>query len=114
MLSHPTHGHRFDQVERLRTPERVARLEVERVIDLALSGLAARSVLDVGIGSALFSEAFFGVGSAWLESTPTPGCCKPPAASCRNRAWFRPSPKGSRSRPAFRSGLHGAGAARDR
>lgn len=52
------HGHRFDQIERLRTPERVARLEVARVVDLALDGIAAGNLLDVGIGSALFSEAF--------------------------------------------------------
>jgi len=72
MLSHHTHGHRFDQVERLRTPERVARLEVERVIDLALSGLAARSVLDVGIGSALFSEAFYrrGLSVVGIDANP--------------------------------------------
>ena len=52
------HGHRFDQIERLRDPERVTRLEVARVVDLALAGRTAHNVLDVGIGSALFSEAF--------------------------------------------------------
>lgn len=52
------HGHRFDQLERLRAPERVARLEVGRVVDLALEDLHAASLLEVGIGSALFSEAF--------------------------------------------------------
>ncbi len=45
-------------VERLRTPERVARLEVGRVISLCLEAANLKSVLDVGVGSGLFSEAF--------------------------------------------------------
>ena len=52
------HGHRFDQIERLRSPERVARLEVARVVDLSLQGLNVGSLADIGIGSALFSQAF--------------------------------------------------------
>ena len=112
MLSHPTHGHRFEQVERLRTPERVARLEVERVIDLALSGLAARSVLDVGIGSALFSEAFYRRGLSVVGIDANPRMLQAargfvpefgPGSGHRRRA---PVPG-----PAFRPGLHGAGAA---
>ena len=46
------------QIERLRLPDRVARLEVERVVDLSLEGLTAHSILDVGTGSGLFAEAF--------------------------------------------------------
>jgi len=45
-------------VERLRSPERVARLEVERVVSLCLEAADLRSVLDVGVGSGLFAEAF--------------------------------------------------------
>jgi ubiquinone/menaquinone biosynthesis C-methylase UbiE len=45
-------------VERLRSPERVARLEVERVVTLSLEGADIKSVLDVGVGSGLFAEAF--------------------------------------------------------
>lgn len=45
-------------MERLRSPERVARLEVERVISLCLEGSQWESVLDVGVGSGLFAEAF--------------------------------------------------------
>jgi ubiquinone/menaquinone biosynthesis C-methylase UbiE len=45
-------------VERLRTPERVARLEVERVADLCLESGEFKTVLDVGVGSGLFAEAF--------------------------------------------------------
>ena len=45
-------------VERLRAPERVARLEVERVVTLCLEAADLKSVLDVGVGSGLFAEAF--------------------------------------------------------
>ena len=53
------HDRRFDgAIERLRTPERIARLEVERTVALSVEGLAAQSLLDVGTGSGLFAEAF--------------------------------------------------------
>ncbi len=47
---------------RLRAPERTALLEVDRVVAIGLDGLAARTVLDVGTGTALFAEAFAGLG----------------------------------------------------
>ena len=56
------HEKRFTQVERLRTPQRVALLEVQRVADLSLEGICVSNVLDVGIGSALFAEEFTGRG----------------------------------------------------
>jgi len=46
------------EITRLRDPERVERLEIERVVELALEGHSFRSVLDVGTGSGLFAEAF--------------------------------------------------------
>jgi len=53
------HEKRFDgTVERLRSPERVARLEVERVVSRCLEAADLKSVLDVGVGSDLFAEAF--------------------------------------------------------
>ncbi len=53
------HERRFDQaVSRLRDPQRVERLEVDRVVDLALDDFSPTSVLDVGIGSGLFAEKF--------------------------------------------------------
>jgi ubiquinone/menaquinone biosynthesis C-methylase UbiE len=53
------HEKRFDgAVEWLRAPERVARLEVERVVSLCLESADLKSVLDVGVGSGLFAEAF--------------------------------------------------------
>ncbi len=52
------HGHRFNQIERLRSPERLERLEVERVVSLALEGPLLRSVIDIGTGTGVFAEAF--------------------------------------------------------
>jgi ubiquinone/menaquinone biosynthesis C-methylase UbiE len=67
------HEKRFDGgIEKLRSPERVARLEVERVVDLCLAGAEIKSVLDVGTGSGLFAEAFFkrGVTVAGIDANP--------------------------------------------
>ncbi len=43
---------------RLRSAERLARLELDRVVALSVEGLVVRSVLDVGTGTGLFAEAF--------------------------------------------------------
>jgi ubiquinone/menaquinone biosynthesis C-methylase UbiE len=67
------HEKRFDGgIERLRAPERVARLEVERVVDLCLAGAEIKSVLDVGTGSGLFAEAFCERGQevAGIDANP--------------------------------------------
>jgi ubiquinone/menaquinone biosynthesis C-methylase UbiE len=60
------HERRFSrEIERLRDPERVARLEVQRVVDLSLEKMAGvRTVLDVGTGSGLFAENFSAHGLA--------------------------------------------------
>ncbi len=53
------HEKRFEgNIERLRAPERVERLEVERVVDLCLENGPFDNMLDVGTGSGLFAEAF--------------------------------------------------------
>jgi SAM-dependent methyltransferase len=53
------HERRFHgEKDSLRSPERVALLEVPRVIDLSTEGLAIKSILDVGTGTAIFAEAF--------------------------------------------------------
>jgi len=46
----------------LRSPERIALLEVDRVIGLCTQNLTAGSVLDIGTGTGLFAEAFCGSG----------------------------------------------------
>jgi ubiquinone/menaquinone biosynthesis C-methylase UbiE len=57
------HERRFSgDIERLRSPERVARLEVEHVVQLSLQGIPVQQVLDVGAGTGLFSEAFLRAG----------------------------------------------------
>jgi ubiquinone/menaquinone biosynthesis C-methylase UbiE len=53
------HERRFHgEPDRLRSPERLARLEVERVVALSLESLDVKSVLDVGTGTGVFAEAF--------------------------------------------------------
>ena len=50
-------------VERLRSPERLARLEVQRVVALTLDGLSGvKTLLDIGTGSGVFAEAFSATG----------------------------------------------------
>jgi ubiquinone/menaquinone biosynthesis C-methylase UbiE len=50
--------------DRLRSPQRLALLEVDRTVALCLEGLAAQKVLDVGTGTGIFAEAFAGQGLA--------------------------------------------------
>ena len=52
------HERRFNrEIKRLRDPERVARMEVPRVVDLSLEGIPLKGrVLDIGSGSGLFAE----------------------------------------------------------
>ncbi len=53
------HEHRFHGgVARLRSPERLAWLEVDRVVELSLQSGNIRRVLDIGTGSGIFAEAF--------------------------------------------------------
>ncbi|HVB37367.1 MAG TPA: class I SAM-dependent methyltransferase [Vicinamibacterales bacterium] len=52
--------------DRLRAAERLARLEVDRVVDLCLEGLTVKQALDVGTGTGVFAEAFANRG---IETT---------------------------------------------
>ena len=68
------HERRFHEgIERLRSPERLARLEVKRVVDLALSGIHPDTVLDIGTGSGVFAEAFTAQGLAVTGLDANPG-----------------------------------------
>ena len=59
------HERRFHgNADRLRSPERIERLEVSNVVTMSLQGLPAASVLDIGTGTGLFAEAFAVAGSA--------------------------------------------------
>ena len=52
------HEKRFNGgADRLRSPERVERLEIDRVVEACLPGDLS-SVLDIGTGTGLFAEAF--------------------------------------------------------
>jgi ubiquinone/menaquinone biosynthesis C-methylase UbiE len=67
------HEKQFDgSIERLRFPERVARLEVERVTGLCLKSGNFKTVLDVGVGSGLFAESFYrrGLKVAGVDINP--------------------------------------------
>jgi ubiquinone/menaquinone biosynthesis C-methylase UbiE len=68
------HEKRFNrEIERLRDPERIARLEIEKVVDLALGGLKEiHTVLDIGTGSGLFAEKFAenGLHVTGLDANP--------------------------------------------
>jgi ubiquinone/menaquinone biosynthesis C-methylase UbiE len=48
----------------LRAPDRIARLDVPRVVELSLAGLTATNVLDVGTGTGVFAAAFVAAGLA--------------------------------------------------
>ncbi len=58
------HARRFNrEIERLREPDRITRMEVDRVVNLSLDGLDHPGmVLDIGTGSGLFAEAFAAKG----------------------------------------------------
>jgi len=67
------HERRFHgEADRLRSAERVALLEVDRVVTLAVEGLQVLRVLDVGTGTGLFAEAFAakGLAVAGIDTNP--------------------------------------------
>jgi ubiquinone/menaquinone biosynthesis C-methylase UbiE len=44
--------------DRLRSEERIKRLEIDRVVNLCLKEKSIKTLLDIGIGSGIFAEAF--------------------------------------------------------
>ena len=57
------HERRFNGgIEKLRSPERVAMMEIEKVVGICTEGENIRSVLDIGTGTGLFAEAFSKLG----------------------------------------------------
>jgi SAM-dependent methyltransferase len=59
--------------ERLRAPQRMALLEVPRVVDLCLEGIRATRALDVGTGTGIFAEALAARGLQVTGIDPNPG-----------------------------------------
>lgn len=59
-------------IDRLRSPERVERNEVKRVVDLCLENADVKSMLDIGTGSGLFAEEFFkrNIKAAGIDINP--------------------------------------------
>lgn len=67
------HERRFHgEADRLRSAERIALLEIDRVVALAVADLRAPRVLDVGTGTGLFAEAFAakGLAVAGIDTNP--------------------------------------------
>jgi ubiquinone/menaquinone biosynthesis C-methylase UbiE len=68
------HERRFPLgAEKLRTPERLAVLEVGRVIQLCGEGVRIASALDVGTGTGVFAEAFAGASLRVTGIDPNSG-----------------------------------------
>lgn len=69
----PTHERRFTgEPDRLRSPERLVRLEIDRVVGHCLEGLASPAVVDVGTGTGVFAEAFLARGCTVVGVDPNP------------------------------------------
>jgi ubiquinone/menaquinone biosynthesis C-methylase UbiE len=64
-MNEKKHERRFHgDPEALRSPDRMALLEVDRVATLSVEGLVSPRVLDVGTGTGIFAEAFAAKGFA--------------------------------------------------
>ena len=71
------HERRFHgTADRLRSPERIRLLEVDRVVSLAAEGLAATRVIHIGTGTGVFARPSRRPASPWSGLTPTPACSR--------------------------------------
>lgn len=75
--------------EFLRTPQRLALLEVDRVVRLSLEGLPVRRVLDVGTGSGVFAEAFARQGLTVVGLDVAEGMLKAARRQVRGAAFLQ-------------------------
>ncbi|HTX19300.1 MAG TPA: class I SAM-dependent methyltransferase [Bacteroidota bacterium] len=67
------HDYRYaGDADRLRRPERLALLEVDRVVNLSMKGIEPANVLDVGTGTGIFAEAFAARGAGISGIDPNP------------------------------------------
>jgi len=59
-------------INRLRNPERLERLELNRVVNIATEGASFHQILDVGTGSGVFAEAFYqhGFETVGIDANP--------------------------------------------
>jgi ubiquinone/menaquinone biosynthesis C-methylase UbiE len=58
-MTEEKHERRFHgEAERLRSAERIALLEIDRVVTLTVKGLVTPRVIDIGTGTGVFAEAF--------------------------------------------------------
>lgn len=66
------HEHWFTNIDRLRSPERMQRLEMETLLPLILAGRNFTTALDVGTGSGIFAEVFSqkGLRVVGLDANP--------------------------------------------
>ena len=64
-MSEETNERRFrGEPDSLRSKERLALLEVDRVVTLSIEGLGLGRILDIGTGTGIFAEAFVAKGFA--------------------------------------------------
>ncbi|NLJ50134.1 MAG: methyltransferase domain-containing protein [Candidatus Atribacteria bacterium] len=67
------HERRFQgDIKRLRNPERLERLELNRVVSIATEGAFFHRILDIGTGSGVFAEAFYqhGFETVGIDANP--------------------------------------------
>lgn len=67
------HDRRFQgDINCLRNPERLERLELNRVVSIATEGASFHRILDIGTGSGIFAEAFYqhGFETVGIDANP--------------------------------------------